>query len=182
MIDTRDRTDKTERTKRQLISDARAAAMDGRWTDAIAINEDLVERFPRDAEPHNRRGRALLEMSRYTEALDAYEQALKIDPANLIARRNLGRLDLLMQQPADTRHHRNVEESLPLHDPPSSSRRSARPGTGSSSTRLNWSGWPKSTRASSCRWSSRDHGSMSRTAPASGWARSRSGSPSGSPR
>lgn len=91
--------DTTERTKRQLIDDARSAAMDGRWSAAITINDDLINRFPRDAEAHNRRGRALLELERYQDALDSYEAALRIDPANLIARRNLGRLDLLLQQP-----------------------------------------------------------------------------------
>jgi tetratricopeptide (TPR) repeat protein len=109
--------DRTERTKRQLIDDARAAAMDGRWTEAITINEDLIDRFPRDAEPFNRKGRALLELNRFQEALDSYEEALRIDPANLIARRNLGRLDLLLQHPNGMPADGSGNESLPLPRP-----------------------------------------------------------------
>jgi hypothetical protein len=109
-----DTTDRTDRTKRQLIDDARNAAMGGRWPDAIRINDDLINRFPRDAEAHNRRGRALLELDRYQDALDAYESALKIDPANLIARRNLGRLDLLLQQPDGHTSARTSSEAQPL--------------------------------------------------------------------
>lgn len=74
--------------------------MEGRWADAIAINNEIIERFPREVEAYNRKGRALLEQRRYQEALEAYEAALKVDPANLIARRNLGRLDLLLQEEA----------------------------------------------------------------------------------
>lgn len=115
MTDTKtDTMDRTARTKRQLIADARAAAMDGRWQDAITINDDLIKRFPRDAEAHNRKGRALLELDHYQDALDSYEAALKIDPANLIARRNLGRLDLLLQQPKSRRPGRKDDVALPL--------------------------------------------------------------------
>ena len=109
-----DTTDRTDRTKRQLIDDARNAAMGGRWPDAIRINDDLINRFPRDAEAHNRRGRALLELDRYQDALESYEAALRIDPANLIARRNLGRLDLLLQQPDGHTSVRTSSEAMPL--------------------------------------------------------------------
>jgi hypothetical protein len=58
----------------------------------------LLERTPRDAEAQNRMGRALLELNDPAGAQDAYTAALKIDPANIIARRNLQRLDLLRHQ------------------------------------------------------------------------------------
>lgn len=82
-------------TKRQLIADAQVAALDGRWTDAIEINDQIVNRFPREAEALNRKGRALLELRQLTAAWDAYTEALKADPANMIARRNLQRLEML---------------------------------------------------------------------------------------
>ena len=87
------------KTKRQLVEDARRAALEGRWHEAIAINQQLVDRTPRDAEAHNRLGRALLELGRHGGAIDAYSTALRADPANMIARRNLQRLETLGFRP-----------------------------------------------------------------------------------
>jgi hypothetical protein len=78
-----------------MIVDARTAALDGDWTRAIELNQQLIERTPRDADAYNRLGRALIELGRHSAAYDAYSSALKIDPANMIARRNLRRLELL---------------------------------------------------------------------------------------
>lgn len=83
------------KTKRQLVADARAAAIDGNWDDAIRRNLELLERFPHDAEAQNRLGRAYHEFGRYGEAYDSYLASLRIDAANLIARRNLQRLEHL---------------------------------------------------------------------------------------
>lgn len=81
--------------RRQLVADARAAAIEGKWDEAIDRNLELLERFPQDAEAHNRLGRAYHEFGRYGEAYDSYLAALRIDAANLIARRNLQRLEHL---------------------------------------------------------------------------------------
>lgn len=86
------------KTKRQLMAEARQASLDGRWTESIELNQQIVGRFPRDAEAHNRIGRALMEHQRYADATEAYTAALRIDPANMIARRNLQRLDLLRRR------------------------------------------------------------------------------------
>ena len=77
------------------MDESRQAALDGRWEDAVALNERIIERFPKEAEAHNRRGRALLGLGRYGAAAEAYTAALRADPANLIARRNLQRLESL---------------------------------------------------------------------------------------
>lgn len=82
-------------TRRQLVADARAAALAGQWDEAIAINQQIIERSPRDAEAHNRLGRALLSQHTFGPAIEAYTNALRADPANMIARRNLQRLELL---------------------------------------------------------------------------------------
>jgi len=94
-------TSKKERpiTRKQLIEDARRAAIEGRWEDAISINDQILERASRDAEALNRKGRALLELRRLSAARDAYADALKADPANMIARRNLQRLEMLYHRP-----------------------------------------------------------------------------------
>jgi hypothetical protein len=88
-------TDTKPKTRRQIDEEARKAALDGDWNGAIALNQELLERFPRDAEAYNRLGRALLELHKLSASYDAYSAALKIDPANMIARRNLQRLELL---------------------------------------------------------------------------------------
>jgi hypothetical protein len=92
--------DTKPKTRRQLIELAREAALSGTWEDAVEINRQLLGRTPRDAEAQNRLGRALLELKDPAGALEAYTAALKIDPANIIARRNLQRLDLLRHRSA----------------------------------------------------------------------------------
>jgi tetratricopeptide (TPR) repeat protein len=82
-------------TRRQLAEDARQAAIEGRWEDALVLNQQLIERPPRDATAFNRLGKAHLELGHEQQALEAYTASLKIDPANMIARRNLQRLEQL---------------------------------------------------------------------------------------
>lgn len=82
-------------TRRQLVEEARRASLEGRWEDAVELNQNLVERSGRDAEAHNRLGRALLALDRVPSAIEAYASALRADPANMIARRNLQRLETL---------------------------------------------------------------------------------------
>jgi hypothetical protein len=102
------------RTKKQLTADALKAALESRWEDSLAINDEIISRFPREAEALNRKGRALIELRQLTAARDAYTDALKADPANMIARRNLQRLEMLYNRPegkpegADT-----AESSIP---------------------------------------------------------------------
>jgi tetratricopeptide (TPR) repeat protein len=82
-------------TRRQLVEVARAAALQGNWEDAVALNTQIIERFQKDAEAFNRLGHAHLALGALDEAKDAYSKALRADPANLIARRNLQRLEVL---------------------------------------------------------------------------------------
>ena len=82
-------------TRKQLIEEARRASIEGRWEDSITINDTILERTSKDAEALNRKGRALLELRRLGAARDAYSDALKADPANMIARRNLQRLEMI---------------------------------------------------------------------------------------
>ena len=89
------------KTKRQMIEDARRASLEGRWAEAIELNQRLVDRSPRDADAHNRLGRAYLELGRYGAAIEAYSTALRADPANMIARRNLQRLETLGHRPGE---------------------------------------------------------------------------------
>ncbi|MEZ4500191.1 MAG: hypothetical protein R2839_08965 [Thermomicrobiales bacterium] len=56
-----------QRTRRQVIEEARLAALEGRWNDAIDINRELINRDAKDTEAHNRLGRALMETHDYTD-------------------------------------------------------------------------------------------------------------------
>lgn len=97
-------TDSRSKTRKQLVEHARRAGLDGNWEAAIQLNQEIIDRSPRDANAYNRLGRALLEFRRVSAAYDAYSSALRIDPANMIARRNLQRLELI-------RHRRGADDS-----------------------------------------------------------------------
>jgi len=86
-------------TKKELNENALIASIECRWEDVLEINNQILERFPREAEALNRKGRAYIELRRLAEARDAYSEALKTDPANMIARRNLQRLEMLYNRP-----------------------------------------------------------------------------------
>lgn len=73
------------------------SAMQRRWEKAARINESIIELLPNDIGAHNRLGKALTELGRYTEARKAYERVLELDPGNSIARRNLQRLSYLKE-------------------------------------------------------------------------------------
>jgi hypothetical protein len=106
-------TDTKPKSRRQIVEDARQAALEGNWELAIELNQELLERLPRDADAYNRLGRALIEVHRYSAAYDAYSGALKIDPANMIARRNLQRLELLRRKHGGDDQVTNGEDVAP---------------------------------------------------------------------
>lgn len=87
-----------QQTRRQLGEDARKAAFEGNWEEAVALNLQIIDRFQKDADAFNRLGRAYISLGNLEDAKDAYSKALRADPANLIARRNLQRLEILRGQ------------------------------------------------------------------------------------
>ena len=72
-----------------------AHATRGEWEEAVDTNRQLLELGP-DIDAYNRLGKALAELDRHAEALEAYEQALERDATNRIAQRNVERLRLVM--------------------------------------------------------------------------------------
>jgi tetratricopeptide (TPR) repeat protein len=88
--------DTTTRQRRQLGEAAIAHATRGEWEAAVEANRQLLELGP-DIDAYNRLGKALAELGRHAEALEAYEQALERDATNRIAQRNVERLRLLAQ-------------------------------------------------------------------------------------
>ena len=87
--------DTTTRQRRQLGEQAITHATHGEWEAAVETNRQLLELGP-DIDAYNRLGKALAELDRPGEALDAYEQALERDATNRIAQRNVERLRVLI--------------------------------------------------------------------------------------
>ncbi len=88
-------TNSRSKVVREMAAVARKAAIDGHWDEAIELNLKLIERSPRDVDAHNRLGKAHYELGRFRSAYEAYAEALEADPASIIARRNLERLEPL---------------------------------------------------------------------------------------
>ena len=84
--------DEKNRIRRQKSDAAIRLAAAGRWEEAVQTNKELLVVFPDDSETLNRLGKAYLELKRFAEAKEAYEQAVRNDPGNTIAQKNLQRL------------------------------------------------------------------------------------------
>ncbi|MFC2045530.1 tetratricopeptide repeat protein [Chloroflexota bacterium] len=104
--------------KRERSKQAIALAMQGRWKEAIAVNQDIVENFPHDVDAYNRLGKAYMELGEYLTAKEAYNQAIEIEPYNAIARKNLDRLSRLGAGQAgvaadtgEVKHQQFIEEA-----------------------------------------------------------------------
>lgn len=85
----------TIRQRRQLADAAIAHATRGDWEAAVEANRELLETGP-DTDAYNRLGKALAELGRNDEALEAYQSALERDATNRIAERNVARLRVLV--------------------------------------------------------------------------------------
>lgn len=93
--------------KKYWAEQAVTLALQGKWQDAVAANQHILDVFPSDAEAYNRLGKAFTELGKFAEAKDSYAHALQIDPGNSIAEKNLQRLN-----------HLAVAESAPAPLPP----------------------------------------------------------------
>ncbi|MCD6299724.1 MAG: tetratricopeptide repeat protein, partial [Dehalococcoidales bacterium] len=67
----------------------------GRWREAVAANEKLIESFPNDIDAYNRLGKAYTELGDHSQAKEAYQRAIELNPYNASARKNLRRLSRL---------------------------------------------------------------------------------------
>src|ERR1700704_4997182 len=83
------------RQKRTKSEQAITLAMKNRWDEAAQVNREILELFPNEVDAYNRLGKALTELGRYADARDAYSHAVKLDPLNGIASKNLQRLGKL---------------------------------------------------------------------------------------
>jgi Tetratricopeptide repeat len=90
------------RLKKQWTDLAIQQALASQWEEAVSTNLNILNMFPTEPDAFNRLGKAYSELGQYTEAKQAYTQTLKYSPGNTIARKNLGRLELLQETPVTT--------------------------------------------------------------------------------
>lgn len=86
------------RIKRVQVQQAVNLATQNQWLDAVELNRQIIDSYPKDVEAHNRLGKGLMELGRYDEAREAYNRTLRLDPTNTIAQKNLQRLEKLMEE------------------------------------------------------------------------------------
>ena len=92
------RAEEQSKKRRVVLQQAQQLAANGQWEEAVELNREILEGQPNDVAALNRMGKALSELGRYGEAHQSYSQALELDPANQIAKRNLQRLEPLKDQ------------------------------------------------------------------------------------
>lgn len=84
--------EKLVRYKQQRSKEAIDLAMQSKWQEAVQINQEILETFPRDVDASNRLGRAFMELGQLSKATEAYSHTIELDPYNAIANRNLRRI------------------------------------------------------------------------------------------
>ncbi|MQA01011.1 MAG: hypothetical protein GEU80_17130 [Dehalococcoidia bacterium] len=87
------------RNRKQRTDAAIAAALAGNWKAAAEENKGLLDDDSRDVEAANRLGKALTELGKTKQAVEAYRHALTVQPGNAIARKNLQRLETAKPAP-----------------------------------------------------------------------------------
>ncbi|GHO73285.1 hypothetical protein KSD_10560 [Ktedonobacter sp. SOSP1-85] len=102
------------RLKKQWTDQAIKQAQEGSWDEAVQTNKNVLNIFPTEPDAYNRLGKAYSELGQYQNAHDAYSQTLKYSPANTIARKNIDRLALLIEQegPVSARGRERIDPRL----------------------------------------------------------------------
>ena len=93
--------DEKLRLRRRLQDQAVDLAAKNRWDEAVETNRQLIG-LGEDADTYNRLGKAYFELGRLAEARETYQQALRLNPTNSIARKNLDRLEELLARTGET--------------------------------------------------------------------------------
>ena len=85
--------------KRDLDREAVNLALNGEWDRATEVNKAILELFPSDVDAMNRLVKALIELGSYVDARAVLSQVSEVAPYNNIAKKNLARLDHLVENP-----------------------------------------------------------------------------------
>lgn len=98
--------------RRQRTSEAIALAMQSKWEEAVEVNQSIIDVYPDDADAYNRLGKAYTQLGKYTEATNAYQRALQIEPHNTIAKKNIERLAYLKETGTEPKSAKQVSSHL----------------------------------------------------------------------
>ena len=90
--------------KEELIKKAVTFALNGQWDEAAECNKTILCDYPEDAETMNRLAKSLIELNQFVEARALLAQVIEISPYNVIAKKNVSRLDKLEIVPNITKH------------------------------------------------------------------------------
>tara|TARA_A100001037_G_scaffold47334_1_gene38974 strand:- start:64269 stop:65102 length:834 start_codon:yes stop_codon:yes gene_type:complete len=82
--------------KEDKIKTAVLQAMQGKWKDAIKLNQEIVSENPNDVDAYNRLGKAFSEIGEIKKSKNAFGKALELSPQNVIAKKNLARINLMV--------------------------------------------------------------------------------------
>lgn len=96
----------------QLIKRAIDVAKEGRWHEAISVNQEIIEIRPDDVDAHNRLGKAYMELGEINQAKESYKKALELDPKNNIAKRNFQELHRKMLAVSSSKQSISEHRSL----------------------------------------------------------------------
>lgn len=89
-------TKEPSKPKSAYVDEAVRLAVDGRWEEAVELNEFIIQSFGADEGSQNRLGKALTELGRLEDAKAAYDASLAINPLNPVARKNASKLESLI--------------------------------------------------------------------------------------
>ena len=105
------RFEDNERARRDRAKKAVALAMNSQWEEAVTLNLSIIREFPKDIEALNRLGKAMSELGRNREAMQAFQAVLEVSPYNSIAKKNLSRLGRLSGDDAPRAARRATKSS-----------------------------------------------------------------------
>lgn len=89
-------TKEPSKPKSAYVDEAVRLAVDARWEEAVELNEFIIQSFGADEGSQNRLGKALTELGRLEDAKSAYDASLAINPLNPVARKNVSKLENLI--------------------------------------------------------------------------------------
>lgn len=101
---------------KKLTKEAINLANQGRWLEAVNINQLILTATPNDIDALNRLGKGFSEIGQYKQAENSFRESLILSPSNVIAKKNLERLQHLEDAPPPqgtprTTPHIFIEES-----------------------------------------------------------------------
>lgn len=111
--------DSSSHSSSNLNHQAIDAALESRWEDAIKLNRQIIKLDPENVDALNRQAKAYLELGKANLAKKYYSLALKFDPYNPIAIKNLKMIKAFKGngQPHLNGHNGKLSPSLFLQEP-----------------------------------------------------------------